>query len=41
MVASALETKMASGRGSYPLPLAPMDPLHFGLAHSHGHPSGG
>ena len=32
---------MVSGRGSYPLPLAPMGHSHFGLAHSHGHPSGG
>ena len=41
MAASGLEIKMASGRGNYHLPLAPVGPLHFGSAHLHGHLSGG
>ena len=40
MAASGPGTKMASERGNYPLPLAPVGPLHFGLAHPHGPPSG-
>ena len=36
MVASRLDTKMASGMGNYPLPPAPMGPSHFGLAYLHG-----
>ena len=28
---------MASGKGNYLLPLAPVDPLHFGLALLCGH----
>ena len=37
MVASGLETKMASRKENYLLPLVPIGPLHFGLALLHGH----
>ena len=40
MVASGLETKTVSGREDYPMLLAPIGALHFGLAHPHGPPSG-
>ena len=36
-MASGLEIKMASGKGNYLLPLAPVGPLHFGLALPCGH----
>ena len=37
MVASGLDTKMASGKENYLLPLAPVGPLHFELALLYGH----
>ena len=41
MAASRLETETASGKGNYLLPLAPIGPLHFGLAILHGQPAEG